>query len=132
MIERVDFIKLKAIIEEIIFRSENGVAIIVEGLKDIASLKALGIKGEIITSSNSPDVEIVDKVGNKDVIILTDWDRRGELLEKSLVSKFTSWGVTPDTVIRKKIFAIVSKDVTSIENLANYYKKVEEYFNRDL
>ena len=129
MIERRDFQRLHEIISELSAKSENGSVIIVEGSKDAASLRELGINGEIFMSSNTPDAVLVDRIGNRDVIILTDFDRRGELLEKSLVQKFSSWGITPNVEFKKKIFSIVSKDIVFIENLANYYRKLETEFN---
>jgi 5S rRNA maturation endonuclease (ribonuclease M5) len=124
MIGIEDFLKLKNLIGELAMRSENGSVIIVEGLKDVASLRTLGIKGDIITSSSISDVAVVDRVKNKDVVILTDHDRRGDLLEKNLVNKFSSWGVIPDVEFKKKIFSI-ARDINSIENLARYYEKVK-------
>ncbi|HID42411.1 MAG TPA: hypothetical protein EYP30_01320 [Archaeoglobaceae archaeon] len=129
MIDRKDFQKLHEIIRELSLRSENGAVIIVEGLKDVASLRGLGIRGDIFMSSNTPDAVLVDRIGNKDVIILTDCDRRGEILERSLVSKFSSWGIAPDVEFKKRIFSIVSRDIIFIENLANYYRKLEDELN---
>lgn len=131
MIDRKDFQKLHEIISELSLRSENGAVIIVEGFKDVVSLRELGINGDIFMSSNTSNAVLVDRIGNKDVIILTDCDRRGELLEKSLVQKFSSWGITPDVEFKKRIFSIVSRDIIAIENLASYYRRLETEFNFD-
>ncbi len=125
MIEAEEFIQLRKLIEELIDRSENGAVIVVEGLKDVVALRDLGVRGEILTSSGMSDADLVDVVGRREVIILTDCDRRGKQIEKNLVSKFLSWGVTPDTELKKKIFALVRKDITTVESLAGYYVRVE-------
>ncbi len=120
-----EFLEFSRIVEDLKKRSEEGAIIIVEGSKDVTALRELGISGIIVRASSAPTSAIVDKVGrmNKEVIILTDWDRRGELLLKELIGKFSSWGVTPDTVVRKRIFTLVSREVTSVENLSSFYFK---------
>ena len=125
MIEVDEFIRLKKLIEELIDRSEDGAVIVVEGIKDVIALRNLGVRGEILTTSGMSDAALVDVVGRRDVIIFTDCDRRGKLIERNLVSKFSSWGVTPDTELKRKIFALVRKDITTVESLAGYYIKVK-------
>lgn len=125
MIDANEFVRLRKLIEELIDRSESGAVIVVEGFKDVVALRDLGVRGEILTSSSVSDADLVDIVGRRDVIILTDCDRRGKQIEKNLVSKFLSWGVTPDTELKKKIFALVRKDITTVESLAGYYIKVK-------
>ena len=103
------YLKLKAAIDELIERSENGAVIVVEGLNDVKALRRLGVKGEIITSSNHSNAELVDFIGHREVIIMTDWDKKGESLKNDLVMKFSSWGVIPDVEIRRRIFLYVLK-----------------------
>ncbi len=122
------YLKLKATIDELIERSEEGAVIIVEGKNDIRSLRMLGVKGEILASSNHPNAELVDLVGCREVIILTDWDKKGEALKDDLVMKFSSWGVIPNVEIRRKIFSIIGKEVTEVEDLADFMLKLEHQF----
>lgn len=124
MIELQNLLKLEEILRELNKRSENGAVIIVEGPGDVSSLRNLGIGGDIVTSSNIPDAHLVDGIGKKDVIILTDCDRRGEAIEKSLMNKFSSWGVTPDVEFKKRIFSIL-KEIHEIEDLAKYVEKTK-------
>ncbi len=122
MIDSQDLLKLEEIFKELRKRSEDGAIIIVEGPKDVASLRSLGVEGDIVTSSNTPDAVLVDEIGKKDVIILTDCDRRGDTIEKSLLNKFSSWGVTPNTEFKKRIFSVL-KEIHEIEDLAKYLEK---------
>jgi len=119
------YLKLKAAIDELIERSENGAVIVVEGLNDVKALRRFGIKGEIVTSSNHSNAELVDFIGHREVIIMTDWDKRGEALKNDLITKFSSWGVIPDVEIRRRIFSIVGREVTEVENLAEFMFKLE-------
>ncbi len=117
------YLKLKSLIDELIERSENGAVIIVEGKNDRKALRDLGIYGDIVEASKISNSFIVDRIRRRDVIILTDWDKRGEMIKRDLMNKFSSWGIIPDTEIRKKIFSIVKKDVTEVEKLAKFFKK---------
>ena len=119
------YLKLKAVIDELIERSEEGAVIVVEGRNDKRSLRRLGVRGEILTSSNHSNAELVDIVGCREVIILTDWDRKGEALKDDLVVKFSSWGVIPNVEIRRRIFSIIGKEVTEVEDLADLIFKLE-------
>lgn len=120
------YLKLKFLIDELIRNSEDGAIIIVEGKNDVKALRMLGVRGEIVTSANCSNAKLVDKIKNKNVIILTDWDRRGNDLEKDLITKFSSWGVVPDTEHRKKIFSLVGRTVTSVEDLVKLILNVKE------
>ena len=59
------------------------VPVIVEGEKDIEALRKLGLTGEIITVNVGMSLtEFCDHLARKfkEIIILTDWDRRGGYL----------------------------------------------------
>ncbi len=61
--------------------------VIVEGEKDIDALRKLGLKGEIITlNSGVTLIDFCDKIAEKyeEVIILTDWDRKGGFLYRTI------------------------------------------------
>lgn len=126
MLNHKEYIELRKTIDELVEKSENGAIIVVEGVKDRESLRSLGIQGEIVIFSSYADV--VDKIKDKDVIILTDYDDKGNKIERTLVNKFSSWGVTPNTQIKKRIFKLISKDITTVENLAKYVDEIEYKF----
>jgi 5S rRNA maturation endonuclease (ribonuclease M5) len=119
------YLKLKSAIDELIERSDEGAIIIVEGVKDVEALRRLGVKGKIVTSANYSNAEVVDLIGRREVIIMTDWDKKGSALERDLVIKFSSWGVVPNTELRKRIFSIIGREVTSVEDLADFMLKLE-------
>jgi 5S rRNA maturation endonuclease (ribonuclease M5) len=59
------------------------IPIIVEGDKDIEALRKLNINGTIISVNTGTSLtDFCDKIADKysDIIILTDWDRRGGYL----------------------------------------------------
>jgi 5S rRNA maturation endonuclease (ribonuclease M5) len=119
------YLKLRSIIDELVDRSRMGCIILVEGRRDVLSLRELGVTGKILAVSNTPNAVLVDSIGCRDVVILTDWDKRGERLKDDLVLKLSSWGVVADISFRKRIFAIVGRIVTEVEDLADFVRKVE-------
>jgi len=114
------FSALMRAIEDLKELAEEGAVIIVEGRRDAKALRMLGIRGRIVVSSNRSNAEIVDEVGFGKVVILTDWDERGEALKRDLTIKFSSWGVVPDVEIRRRIFSIVGREITAVEDLAEF------------
>jgi 5S rRNA maturation endonuclease (ribonuclease M5) len=79
----MDYKKSIEDLEEILFelKDENKVKpIIVEGDKDIDALRKLGIKGKIISINKGINLsDFCDRISHnyRNIIILTDWDRRG-------------------------------------------------------
>jgi 5S rRNA maturation endonuclease (ribonuclease M5) len=65
-------------------RDENEIIpIVVEGEKDIEALRKLDLNGEIISVNTGTSLtDFCDKIAGKykEIIILTDWDRRGGYL----------------------------------------------------
>ena len=74
------FLELMDVLEELKEKARDGWVIVVEGKRDERALRMLGIEGEIIVFSSFR--EVVDKIRDRKVIILTDYDRRGIEIEK--------------------------------------------------
>jgi len=97
--------------------------VLVEGNKDVAALRNLGIEGDIfcVQSGGGPvrAAEYVWRSG-KEAIILTDWDRRGGNLAHSLRENLVSLGVGYDDTVRSDLAfytRIYSKDVESLDSV---------------
>ena len=61
--------------------------IIVEGEKDVEALRRLGLTGKIITlNSGLTIIDFCDKIADeyKKIIIITDWDRKGGFLYRTI------------------------------------------------
>jgi 5S rRNA maturation endonuclease (ribonuclease M5) len=102
--------------------------IVVEGKRDVIALKSLGIYGEFQLATHHSLVnfsEDLSKTG-KQVVILTDWDRRGNILADKLVKNLQSLGSNPDTRIRDLIISLVQKEIKDIESLPGYVEKLRE------
>ncbi len=119
------FERLLETIEELKIEAEDK-PIIVEGKKDVISLEKLGVVGEFIIIGKLPIYIIADELikrRTKEVILLTDYDRRGRLLAKAIVEEFRSRGIKVNTKIRKEIFIYTGSGIRDIESLFNYVNK---------
>ena len=89
-------------------------------------MKKLGIEGnfELATRHSLFNFsERIAQLGNE-VVILTDWDRRGDLLAIKLSGYFESFGLKPELEIRNKLRLISQKEIKDIESLYTYVSRL--------
>ncbi len=109
---------INSILDELRERAEDGWVILVEGERDVKTLRELNVDGMIVAIAQMKDSDVVDRYsGCSGVVIMTDWDRRGSIMERNMVRKFSSWGITPETGIRRRLGGLVSRDIQGIEDL---------------
>ena len=73
-------------LSELIEENKNN-PVIVEGEKDVDALKKLGLTGKIITlNSGLTIIDFCDRIADEyeEVILLTDWDRKGGFLYRTI------------------------------------------------
>ncbi len=110
---------IEEVLSELIRRAENGDIVLVEGKKDIISLRRLDIRGIIKVVTHQPLAHIAEEMAEmgRDVIILTDWDRRGDILADRLSEDLQYMGVNVDLELRRKLSNLVRKDIKDVEAL---------------
>ena len=75
--------------------SEDGVTIVVEGIKDITALRGLGLSGPIYMLAGHSVVSLADELANiPRLLILFDFDRRGGQLTRRLTEQLEGRGVS--------------------------------------
>ena len=108
-------------------RDENKeIPIIVEGDKDIEALRKLNINGTIISvNAGTSLTDFCDKIAdkNKDIIILTDWDRRGGYLCHTIKKNLE--GRVNCNIYYRGIFAKNSMSRT-VEGLPSWIETMKE------
>lgn len=97
--------------------------ILVEGVNDVSSLEASGVRGTFycVQSGGGPvkAAEHVWKAG-RSAIIMTDWDRRGDSLAESLSENLSSLDVRFDRDLRRRMAYVCRpfcKDVESVHSV---------------
>lgn len=124
---------IEVILAELIECSNNGDIILAEGKRDIVSLKKLGVNGSIELVTQSPLTEISERVAseNKRVIVLTDWDRRGNILATKLSEDLVYLGADVDVQLRDKLSSLVRKEIKDVESLYTYVIKLRKIVTGD-
>lgn len=97
-------------------KEEEGV-ILVEGQNDIDSLVNLGINTRIIAVSQYNIFDIIESISEKEVIVLTDFDKKGTFLFKKYVKELHSSGKKVITIYYKELKKYLKKYITGIEQI---------------
>jgi 5S rRNA maturation endonuclease (ribonuclease M5) len=95
--------------------------IIVEGKRDVKALSQFGITSRHLCGTLQ---SLVEATKSKKVIILTDYDRRGEILGKQLGELFKNEGIHADLEYRKQIKRLAN--INEIEDIASEYRRMKE------
>ena len=110
---------------------EINAPVIVEGKRDTVALRKLGYSGNLIELNDGKSVlSTVEKLVREydrgsNFIILMDWDRTGEKLAKQLKDYGEACDLSPNLRVRRELFALCSKDISSVEELPSFVNMLE-------
>ncbi|HET6403991.1 MAG TPA: toprim domain-containing protein [Candidatus Thermoplasmatota archaeon] len=107
--------------------------IVVEGARDVASLRLLGLAGHIIPlHSGEPLFQVAESIAAQadEVILLTDWDAKGQTLFDSLRTALAANGVKSDGKFRDDLRHHIRPTLKDVESLAGYVQRNLERFHR--
>jgi 5S rRNA maturation endonuclease (ribonuclease M5) len=101
--------------------------IIVEGKKDIAALRKIGLAGEIITLHSGKGLydfceDVVERFVK--VIVLMDWDAKGEALHRTL-SRHLAGHCEEFSAFRGILKVLCQKDIKDIEGIPKLLMRLE-------
>jgi 5S rRNA maturation endonuclease (ribonuclease M5) len=115
-------------VDELKDRALCGAVILVEGRRDREALAKLGIAGEIVMTSHQSLLNLSEGLARakKDIVILTDWDERGEEVARQLSLYLEADGARPDNTLRCTIRGLLKKEITEVENLYTYLENLRE------
>ncbi len=112
---------------ETLFEVNKKTPVIVEGKKDALALRNLGLIGEIITLHRGNNLyEFSEEISEKyhKVILLLDWDDKGETLQKALCANLKGqW--EEYSGFREILRILCQKDIRDIEGIPKLLKKLE-------
>ena len=117
--------KLTNILELLAEESKSGIPIVVEGKKDIKTLRRLGIKGIIITVKTKGKsflnvISEIKKIKSSNTILLLDFDKRGKQGTRYLQKNLEYHKIKYNLTYWKKLMALTSKEIQFIESLDVY------------
>lgn len=114
--ERAERLRL---VFQALYEVNKRIPIIVEGKKDVSALRKIGMVGEIITLHGGRGIyEFCEDIAGRfhRVILLTDWDSKGEHLYKS-VSAHLSGMWEEFSPFREIVKVLCQKDIKDIEGV---------------
>ena len=109
-------------------RSKAGVPIVVEGRRDEAALRKLGITGPVmcLKAAGESRLRVLEKLdGYGQVVLLTDFDREGGELHAWLYQELSNLGIRADDLLWRKIKALARTEVRSVEELPSFTRSLE-------
>ena len=118
---------LEEILDELEVLSETHIALI-EGNKDRRSLDSLGLSNlkTIEVQREGGPLKAAERLFEMKVpaVILTDWDDRGNRIEKELREQLDSLCIGYNTEIRSRLRDICIKDIKDVESLDSLYGRL--------
>ncbi|MBS7648382.1 toprim domain-containing protein [Candidatus Bathyarchaeota archaeon] len=122
--------RINCLIQKLKDEVSMGALLVVEGEKDIESLKALGVESDMlaIKSCGKNLQDMVDKItsmGDKEVILLMDFDRHGKELTERLSKVLEELKVKLNLNFWRQLSQLLNSDVKDIEGLAAYVETLK-------
>ena len=123
--------KVLQLLDRLAKESAKGTPIIVEGRKDVNTLRALAIEGDIISAKTSGRSLLdvlgeVEKRSKHEVILLMDFDRRGKEWTKRFTEHFEKMRIKPNLFFWNRFLSLVGRDVRDVEGLATYLENLKK------
>jgi 5S rRNA maturation endonuclease (ribonuclease M5) len=122
--------KIQHVLQCLAAESSNGSPILVEGKKDVETLKTLGIEGRIIPAKSGKSfldvISEVEKDRPREVILLLDFDRRGQELTRRLKQHLETARITPNTTLWRELFSLAGKEIRDVESLSSYLETLRK------
>ncbi len=109
------------------------IPIIVEGESDVTSLRALGITGIILPINRGQSLfNFCEEIAReyKEVVILTDWDRKGGHLSKVLQEDLKANCVKFDIKLRAKLASYSKKETKDVEGLLGCVNRLKSQLKK--
>lgn len=125
-----DLEALEELIASLLDASYHGAAIIVEGRRDLLALRALGMPGPVIMASRRSALDLAEDAARDypQIILLTDWDSKGDEMCKTIERHLRSVGSRPDGEIRSRLKKLVKKEIKDVESLSQYAQRMREQY----
>ena len=123
--------KMQQILECLIEESARGTPIIVEGKKDLETLRVLGVQGEIVMAKTGGKSRLdliseIEKTAGKEVILLLDFDRRGREWTAILRQSLEKARIKANVTFRRELLRFAGKELKDVEGLATYLQTLSE------
>lgn len=119
---------LMKLFQKLCVNGQKGVPIIVEGKKDLAALRRLGVNGRVICVKNSGKVlvDLLDNVQSSEVTLFVDFDDSGVSLAKGITQYLEGRGVKVNSVLWREARSLIRRDVCEVEGFPSYLERLKK------
>lgn len=124
------FEELMMTIEELVERSLES-AIVVEGERDVRSLRRLGVAGKVLHFNRGLSVfAFVEGLSreHRSLILMTDWDSKGGRLCRQLREACEANGIRPLLDFRARLARLCRKDIKDVESVSSYVEDLRHRY----
>jgi dTMP kinase len=118
--------QLEKLFEELEELSDH-TPVIVEGARDVAALKRMGITKNVVALHKGVSIfSFCEDLSRRSsaAVVLTDWDRRGGMLARMLRNGLKANGVEVNDYIRTRIVILSKKEIKDIESLPTFIERL--------
>ncbi|RLG99928.1 hypothetical protein DRO38_07160 [Candidatus Bathyarchaeota archaeon] len=125
------------LLEKLKERMADGALVIVEGRKDVESLRKLGAVGKILPAKSSGKslldaLREIERQEVKEAILLMDFDRRGREWTMRLARHLEAMKIRPNLTFWRQLLGLARRDVKDIESLAGYIETLSEKIGKNI
>lgn len=129
------FEKINCLLERLKSEASDDTLIVVEGEKDVESLRAIGVNSEIfaIKSCGKSLADIIDEIGcerTREIILLMDFDDHGRELTERLTRSLERMKVKLNLAFWRELSNLLNNDLKDIEGLATYIETLKRKIER--
>jgi len=125
---QVRFERLQKLMQRLNDEAAKGSVIVVEGARDKKSLESMGITGRIlcVQSSRRSTFSFAEQLdGEKDVVVLMDFDRQGVYLANRLARILNSQRMHPNLELWRELRGLTRSELRSIEELPRLHERLQ-------
>jgi 5S rRNA maturation endonuclease (ribonuclease M5) len=117
--------KIRQILEALVEESAKGIPVVVEGKKDVETLRGLGVHGPILCvktggKSFTDVLHEIETSGVPEIILLLDFDRRGRQGTARLRQNLERTRIRLNVEFWHELSGLLRHEVQCIESLSSY------------
>jgi 5S rRNA maturation endonuclease (ribonuclease M5) len=122
--------KILQLLDKLASENVKGIPVVVEGQKDVAALRQIGVSGTIVSSKTSGKSFLdilteIESLNVRRIILLLDFDRRGVEWTHKLKQHLEKTKITPNLSFWNELYGLVGRDLKDIEGLPTYLETLK-------
>ena len=122
--------RILQILDALVEESAKGTPIVVEGKKDVETLRAFGVEGTVISVKTGGKsfldvISEIEQTGAAEVVLFLDFDRRGKEGTKLLKQNLERAKIKPNVKFWHELSALLGKEIQCVESLTAYMETLK-------